>query len=672
MTQSAQARAHRFCSVIAIAGIAVLAVVLIQGPSRSTVSELPRVLVFGSCVFVGELFPIHLPRGRGEEQFTFSSTFSFGLLLLAGLWPAVLVQGVASVLPDMRVRRPFWRIVFNVSQYVLALVAADAVLHLQSGPAHVERGAFTSAQLPVILVAAGTFWIVNIVLVGVAVALWQGATLVNYFRRDLVFSLVTGMALLGLAPVVVNWSQFSFAAFPVFALPLYAVYRGGRHAVNSKHQATHDALTGLPNRSFFQRVVAEESKRNRTEGRYAILLFDLDRFKEINDTLGHAWGDRLLIEVAARIRNVVRSQDFLARLGGDEFALLLTGVIESDLAEQIARRIADALSEPIEMENLTVQVDLSIGIASSTCEQRDAEEILRQADVAMYQAKRQHLEIHVFDASDDHFHPDRLRLAAELRSGIHAAELVLHYQPKLDLHTNHVASVEALVRWQHPRLGLLSPDAFIELAEHTGVMRSLTWKVIETALVDCGRWRQAGLSLTVAVNVSMRTLREQRFPADVAELITRAGADAEWLMVEITESTIMADPEAVMTVLHGLEEMGVLLSIDDFGTGYSSLSYLRQLPVRELKIDRSFVKNLGDARSGNEAAIVQSTIELAHHLGLRVVAEGVEDRATFECLPRLGCDEIQGYYLSRPLPADDLTVWLEDRPAAPQVQLKVA
>lgn len=672
MTQPARSRAHRFCSVIALAGVAVLVLVLIQGPSRSVVSQLPRVLVFGSCVFVGELFPISLPRGRGEEQFTFSSTFSFGLLLLGGLWPAVVVQGVASALGDWRVRRQAWRIAFNVGQYVLALVAADAVLHLHSGPWHVGPGAFTSAQLPVILLAAGVFWCVNIVLVGVAVALWQGATLVNYFRRDLAFSLVTGAALLGLAPVVVTWSQFSFAAFPVFALPLYAVYRGGRHAVNSEHRATHDTLTGLPNRLFFQRAVAEESKRDRTRERYAILLADVDRFKEINDTLGHAWGDRLLVEVAARIRDAVRSQDFLARLGGDEFALLLTGLVDTGSAERTARRIADAMSAPIEMEDLTVQVSLSIGIASSSFEQRDAEEILRQADVAMYQAKRQNEDVHVFDAGDDHFRPERLSLAAELRSGIHAAELVLHYQPKLDLHTNHVVSVEALVRWQHPRLGLLQPDAFIELAEHTGVMRSLTRSVIETALTDCGRWRAAGLSLTVAVNVSMRTLREQRFPAHLAELIELAGAKAEWLMLEITESMIMADPAAVTTVLHGLEEMGVLLSIDDFGTGYSSLSYLRQLPVRELKIDRSFVKNLGEARCDNEAVIVHSTVELAHNLGLRVVAEGVEDRATFECLRRLGCDEIQGYYVSRPVPFDELTVWLEERPTVPQVQLEVA
>jgi diguanylate cyclase len=670
MTRSSHARAYRFCSVVALAGIAVMVVVLIQGPSPAMISELPRVIVFGLCVFVGELFPLQVPRGRGEEQLTFSSTFSFGLLLVGGLWPAVIVQAVASALPDMHGRRPAWRVLFNVGQYALALAAADVVLHLNSGLPHVGSGAFTAAQLPAILLAAGMFWWVNIVLVGVAVALWQGTGLLDYFRRDLMFSLVTGMALLGLAPVVVRWSEFSLAAFPLFALPLYAVYRGGRHAVNSEHHATHDALTGLPNRLLFQKVVAGESKRKGANDCYAILLLDLDRFKEINDTLGHAWGDRLLVEVAARIGRTVRAQDTLARLGGDEFALLLTRCHDHDLAKQMAGRIADALAGPIEMETLTVQVDSSIGIAYSSREHYDVEEILRRADVAMYHAKGHHLGTHVFDEADDQFHPDRLGLAAQLRGGIQADELVLHYQPKLDLHTDRVVSLEALVRWQHPRLGLLQPDAFIELAEHTGVIPSLTWKVIENALADCSRWRAAGLPLTVAVNVSMRSLREPRFPVEVGELIQRAGAQADWLVLEITESTIMADPEAVMSVLRHLEEMGVLLSIDDFGTGYSSLSYLRQLPVSELKIDRSFVANLLGARSDSDAVIVRSTVDLAHNLGLRVVAEGVEDRATLECLRQLGCDEIQGYYLCRPVPASELTVWLEERPAGLLPQLR--
>ena len=670
MTRSAHAKSYRFCAVVALAGVAVLVALVIQGPGPAIRGQLLRVIVFGLCVLVGELFPLQVPRGRGEEQLTFSSTFSFGLLLVGGLWPAVMVQSVASALPDMRARRPPWRILFNVGQYVLALAAADVVLHLNSGPSVVANGRFTAGQLPAILLAAGTFWWVNIVLVGVAVALWQGARLLDYFRQDLLFSLVTGMALLGLAPVVVRWSEFSLAAFPLFALPLFAVYSGGRHAVTSAHQATHDALTGLPNRLLFHEMVGMESGRVRAEECYAILLLDLDRFKDINDTLGHAWGDRLLVAVASRVRGVVRAQDTLARLGGDEFALLLTRCTDHETARQMAERIAEALAEPIEIETLAMEVDLSIGIAYSSPAHRDVEEILRRADVAMYHAKGHRLGIHVFDEADDHFHPDRLGLAAELRSGIQAGELVLHYQPKLDLHADRVVGLEALVRWQHPRLGLLHPDAFIELAEHTGVIRSLTSQVIETALADCARWRAAGLLVTVAVNVSMRCLREQRFPVEVAELIQRAGARAEWLELEITESTIMADPETVMTVLRDLEEMDVGLSIDDFGTGYCSLTYLRQLPVSELKIDRSFVTNLRDSHSDNAAVIVRSTVELAHNLGLRIVAEGVEDRATLECLRELGCDEIQGHYLSRPVPAQELTVWLRERPTGPLPRLR--
>jgi predicted signal transduction protein with EAL and GGDEF domain len=371
------------------------------------------------------------------------------------------------------------------------------------------------------------------------------------------------------------------------------------------------------------------------------------------------------------MRQVVRSQDLLARLGGDEFALLLTGVTDPALPVRTAERIAHALAKAVDMDDLVVQADLSIGIASSDSEHRDVEEILRRADVAMYHAKHHHLGIHVFDQADDHFHPDQLALVAELRSGIQAGQLAVHYQPKLDLRTNDVYSVEALVRWQHPRLGLVQPDAFIELAEHTGIIRSLTTKVIETALLDCGRWRAAGLPLTVAANVSMRSLREPSFVTEIAELIERTHAEPEWLMVEMTESTIISDPATVMTVLRDLENMGVLLSIDDFGTGYSSLSHLRQLPVSELKIDRSFVRNLGHERGENDAVIVRSTVELAHNLGLKVVAEGVEDRATAECLRGMGCDEIQGYYLSRPVPADEIIVWLEERRLSRQPQLRV-
>jgi diguanylate cyclase len=669
MTRSAHVQAYRFCSAVALGGVLLLAAVVVHGPGGAFADQPLRVLVLGLCVFVGEFFPLQVPRGRGEEHLTFSSTFSFGLLLVGGLWPAVVAQSVAVALPDIRARRPAWRILFNVGQYVLALGAADLVLRL-ADPTLITNGRFSAAQLPAILIATGAFWLVNIGLVGVAVALWQGVRLRDYFRQDVIFSLVTGMALLGLSPVVVRWSEFSLAAFPVFALPLYAVYSGGRHAVASGHQAKHDALTGLPNRLLFYEVVAMEAGPGQADDGYAILLLDLDRFKDINDTLGHAWGDRLLVEVAARVGRVVREQDTLARLGGDEFAVLLPRCTDPGDAWQTATRIAEVLEGPIDMGDLSMEVDLSIGIAYSTPEHGDVEEILRRADVAMYHAKGNRLGIHVFDAAIDNFHPDRLGLAGELRGGIQGGELVLHYQPKLDLGTDRVVSMEALVRWQHPRLGLLQPDTFIELAEHTGVIRSLTWKVIELALAQCGRWRAEGLPMTVAVNVSMRSLREPRFPVEVAELIGRTGARADWLVLEITENMLMADPQAVMAVLRGLDEMGVGLSIDDFGTGYSSLSYLRELPVGELKIDRSFVTNLLDSDSDNSAVIVRSTVELAHNLGLRIVAEGVEDRATMDWLREMGCDEIQGYYLSRPLPAPELTVWLGERPSAPQPALK--
>jgi diguanylate cyclase (GGDEF)-like protein len=430
-----------------------------------------------------------------------------------------------------------------------------------------------------------------------------------------------------------------------------------RHAREKEHQALHDALTGLPNRTLFQDRIGQALLSARRDGsEAAVLLMDLDRFKEINDTLGHHAGDALLRELSERLRTKLRSSDTVARLGGDEFGILLARVASMTDLEDVIRRIREAVEEPFTLQDLPLGIEASIGVAFYPSHGGDVETLLQRADVAMYLAKESHSGYEIYDPNGDEYNPARLMLVGELRRAIEQKELVLHYQPKARVGSGEVTSVEALVRWQHPEQGLLFPDQFIPVAQHTGLIRPLTLYVLDTALAQCRAWQDEGLVLKVAVNLSMRNLIDLAFPESVAALLERWGVHPSLLELEITESTIMADPFRTMALLRKLKAMGLRLAIDDFGTGYSSLAYLKRLAVDEIKIDKSFVLNM--ARDENDAAIVRSTIDLARNLGLEVVAEGVESAEAWETLAQLGCDVAQGYYLSRPLPGDDLAAWL--------------
>ncbi len=423
----------------------------------------------------------------------------------------------------------------------------------------------------------------------------------------------------------------------------------------NRRQALHDALTGLPNRTLL-RQQAEAALDGATPGSVALVLIDLDRFKEINDTLGHAHGDVVLQAVAERLCGAVRGSDTVARLGGDEFAVLLPGVEGAAAAEDLATRALTALEGGVEADGISVDVEASIGIAIAG-EGTDVESLLRNADIAMYSAKDRSLGVCVYgDELDDHS-PERLGLLGDLRRAIDAGELVLHWQPKVSLPGGEVHGVEALLRWHHPERGVIPPGVFIPAAERTPVIRPLTRYVLDAAVAQCARWRAAGRELDVAVNVSARNLLDDRFVDDVLEVLARWDVPASSLELEVTESAIMADPARAQLILGRLAAVGVTLSIDDFGAGYTSLSHLKDLPVHQLKIDRSFVTSMTTDRS--DALIVRSVVELARNLGLTTVAEGVEDRATLERLGDLGCDVAQGYLVSRPLPAEQLEVWLD-------------
>jgi diguanylate cyclase (GGDEF)-like protein len=457
-------------------------------------------------------------------------------------------------------------------------------------------------------------------------------------------------------------SLLIFLGLAVLYTLLFRIVAGAsrtlRHQAEvNEHQALHDALTDLPNRTLFHDRVGQALVTARREHLpTAVMIMDLDRFKEVNDTLGHASGDELLKLAGDRLRATLRESDTVARLGGDEFGVLLPKVVDSVAAVSVARKLREALEEPFSIHGLALRIEASVGIALYPEHGEDVHSLLQRADVAMYVAKEQPDGCEVYTKERDEYSPDRLTLLTELRLAIDCGEVVLHYQPKADLRTGEVNAVEALVRWNHPVRGLVGPDEFIPLAQKTGVIVPLTFFVLNEALRQCRTWKLEGLDLCVGVNLSARNLLDVHLPDTVAELLTKWEVAPSQLELEITESTILADPIRAMHVLSRLGDMGVRLAIDDFGTGYSSLAYLKRLPVDDLKIDKSFVQGMEEDE--NDAVIVRSTIDLGRNLGLRVVAEGVESAETWQRLVALGCDVAQGYYLSRPVPAAQLTSWL--------------
>jgi diguanylate cyclase (GGDEF)-like protein/PAS domain S-box-containing protein len=425
------------------------------------------------------------------------------------------------------------------------------------------------------------------------------------------------------------------------------------------YQASHDALTGLPNRAqLWESMEAAVAEARALGGTAALLWIDLDHFKDINDTFGYNYGDQVLKRLNPRMWAGLREVDLVARLGGDEFAILLPGA-DRERAVLVAERVRVDLSRPIEVNGHRIDVGASIGIALFPEHGQDAEMLMRRADVAMYAAKRSRAGQAVYAAGQSQSNPRRLELVAELRQGIEDRQLLLHYQPKVDLRNGRVLGAEALVRWQHPRDGLIPPDLFIPLAEQTGLIRPLGLWVLDSALSRCAEWSRAGLDLCVAVNLAADSLQDPRLDETIAAMLRRSGLSPDRLTLEVTESAMMADPARAKEILGRIHEAGVRVSIDDFGTGYSSLAYLKDLPVDEVKIDQKFVR--GMRVSGKDACIVRSVIDLGHNFGLRVVAEGAEDQESSDLLASWGCDVAQGYFFSRPLPPTDLRDWLTER-----------
>lgn len=426
-----------------------------------------------------------------------------------------------------------------------------------------------------------------------------------------------------------------------------------RHIAELEHQATHDPLTGLYNRKWLTAAV-DTRIADSPSGRFALLFIDLDHFKEINDALGHHIGDLLLAQIGPRLRPLLGDAK-LARLGGDEFAVLLPDA-DAQAAQTLARSLVDAIRQPFEIAGLRLEAGASIGVALFPEHGQDSNTLMRCADIAMYLAKRDRLGWALYRPELDEHSPRRLALITDLGPAMHENQLYLVFQPKIDLHSGNLTGFEALLRWQHPVHGSVPPEQFIPLAEMGEVIRPLTLWVVERALMQLQDWHRQGLSTCVAVNISPRNLLDEDYPERLRQLIEHYQIPAEALQLEITEGALIADPERALAVIQRIHTLGVRLAIDDFGTGYSSLSYLQRLPLDTLKIDMSFVREM--LLSHADAMIVHSTIGLAHNLGLRVVAEGVEDAATLEMLREIGCDEAQGYHIAKPLPAERATTWL--------------
>ncbi|MFE4969227.1 putative bifunctional diguanylate cyclase/phosphodiesterase [Streptomyces sp. NPDC056660] len=608
-------------------------------------------------IIVGHL--VLLGRARWWGGTGSGAALTLAVLLLYGWVPAGMVSLTVVVLVGIA-RRHRWRQgVLHGAVDILGIGAGALVLGVFGRVPTVESpwnpDSWSVATAPEVVLVAVAYLAVTRAL------LWylhapRGGAVPTVARTALMRQGLVAVALLGIAPLICVVAVAQPLLLPLFSIPLIALDSTLWIARARAEEQLRDPLTGLPNRQWLlERIWTALDDAERIGARAALMLIDLDRFRSVNDTLGHLAGDRLLLQIADRLRAALPRGAEAARLGGDEFAVLLPVADSTTSATRIARGLVTALSSPLDLDGLTLVLEASAGVAVFPDHALDAEGLLRRADVAMYQAKRDRTGVEVYESKRDSNTPDRLGLLGDLRRALDAHEVQLHYQPKVRF-DGQVAGLEALVRWVHPERGKVPPDEFIAIAESSGLMPHLTEYVLETALAQVARWRAQGLRVPVAVNVSPRDVHTPGFAGSVAARLARHGVPAGALQLEITEHVLLEDPQRAADTLAGLTGHGVKMSLDDFGTGYSSLVHLRRLPVSELKIDRSFVARL--AVDNEDAEIVRCTVDLAHSLGLLVVAEGVEDDETWERLRDLGCDAVQGWLVAAAMPPEEMTAWL--------------
>ncbi|MCW2539594.1 MAG: GGDEF-domain containing protein [Frankiales bacterium] len=624
----------------------------------------PPLAMTAFLLVVLELRPLVQGRGHDPQGVVMSTAFACAMLFMWGRWPAILVVAIASITSDLRARKELWKVLFNVGQYSLSVAAASLVIDavgLVPTLDHPLR-AVTGRDLPWMIAVWIVYFLVNDLLVSGALS-WIDSFWAN-LQDDFVHYAITTFSVLALSPLVVLVAQSAWILLPLLLIPLLLVYRTAQMSLEKEHQAGHDPLTGLPNRTRLQAALAAVLTKSRRDGTsFGLLLIDLDHFKEVNDTLGHHVGDQLLIHFAERLTASVREDDTVARLGGDEFAVIVPNA-DHESVLSVAERIRSSLLDPVALEGMMFEIEASIGVAMHPHHGDKLDDLLRLADVAMYVAKESRSGVATYSARRDRNSANRLGLLGELRQALDDGDLELHYQPKLSLHDSSLLGVEALIRWDHPQRGFVPPDEFIPLAERSGIMHLLTDHVITMALAQLAAWRDIGLHVPVAVNVSVTDLVGHRLINLVGDGLRAHGLPPGMFQLEITERIVSSDADDLNAVLNKLHEMGVTLSLDDFGTGYSSLLRLQSLPVDELKIDRAFVspltEKLNQASVKEACGIVRAAIDLAHALGLPAIAEGVETAEEWDILRSLGCDGAQGWHIAAPMPADKATKWLRD------------
>ena len=614
--------------------------------------------LMAAMAIVVELRPVLPPGSRHSQAAMISLSFIIALLPTWGYLPALIVQTIVAVLIFTGIRAAAWRTLFNAAQFSLALTAAHFVLLLLGG---VGPRLTATTGLVALLTAGLTWFLVSHVLVCVVRALRFSESLWRTLTRSFGYEALVHGALLTLAPILAVAADRSAWLVLCAALPIYVVYRMARLSTEREHLAATDALTGLPNRKGFQEVVEENlSLRAESGAPMAVLVCDIDRFAAVNNALGHDVGDRLLRELSRRFVDTCRhSQQVVARVGGDEFAFLLAEMSDEADAMAQAALIQSALAEQVWLDEVSLDVSGAIGVACHPQHGTDVDALFRHASVAMAEAKSRGSAVAMYAPEYDHHSAERLTLLGDLRRALEDPKLPgvqLYYQPQVALATGEVMGVEALLRYRHPTHGNVDASELISLAEHSAVMRILTYRVIDQAVGQLASWLAEGLRLRASVNVSVRDLHALDFCDYLTDRLEHHRVPPELLQLEITESALMADPRRVVATLSKLDKLGVGLSLDDFGTGFSSMQHLRRLQVSEVKIDKSFVLGMRD--DPDATAIVRSIIELGRALALHVVAEGVEDEPTWRQLVALGCDTAQGWFHARPMPAADLAGWL--------------
>ncbi|NRQ33513.1 EAL domain-containing protein [Nonomuraea sp. NN258] len=651
-----------FLAGVTVIGFTALVVAMLRldlGPLVE-LARTPLFWVLAVLVVLGELRPVMVSSATAVGGTYPSTMFTFAVLLHFGLPVAVLMQAVAVAMNGVVTRKAWHRVMFNIGQSTLALTAAAVVLGLFGiVPSPAVPWTPAGDDLVAIALAGVAYFAGRATLVSGAVALHERRSIARVLRVTVGPQSLVYTALLGLAPLVVVVMNHSPGLVPLFVAPLAAVYFTATLSMRRDHQAMHDELTGLPNRKMLIVSTEEALAESRHDERVGLLLLDLDRFKEVNDTMGHPVGDRLLQLVAHKLTHSVRPGDVVARLGGDEFAVLLPSIRDTHAAREVAARLRAALTEPVRLEGMTFDLDGSIGIALYPDHAPDFELLLQRADVAMYLAKEGRTGVELYLPDKDRNSPERLNLLGDLRRAIDNRELRLHYQPKVGLTTNAVHGVEALLRWRHPVRGPIAPSEFVPLAEQSYLMRQLTAYVIDAALEQAARWWHSGLRVQISVNISARDLLDSALPERLELGLAKYRLPPAAIQLEVTERILTGDQAYTQETIKALAVLGVPLALDDFGTGYSSLIRLQRLAVSEVKIDASFVRRI--AESQDDERIVRSIVDLVRSLGLRSVAEGVESEDVALRLADLGCDLGQGWLFCEPMPPAEATIWLRER-----------